>query len=353
MNENIEVSGLLYKKRGGFGKIMPNAWQYRYFTISREGMLCYYDTEVPDAAMAESKARGRLDLSCVNYELNLDQIEGAPTVYSIQVCPPGEEKWKMCAETKEDHARWCKTLDKFQHEKKLKPALGSPVSYSSDDDAEQKRNRSRVNSGRLGVSSDALPTSSTDPIDTISKVSLEESPLNRSDQRSLPAAVTTTTVKSSVHNRKRLKLGNKAEMISSDSLEMVLVLVILNICFYSVASTALLADVRQIVCVCVANFVVAHTLALRAGRTTTAAAAALLTNTTTHDIKVDTSTALHPSRSESVRGAAAAGGESSSYASTTVSEQPSAGTTEVVTKREGKPNPGTSITRLLGSDSSS
>lgn len=42
MDERPEISGLLYKKRGGFGKMMPNAWQYRFFTLTKEGILSYY-----------------------------------------------------------------------------------------------------------------------------------------------------------------------------------------------------------------------------------------------------------------------------------------------------------------------
>ena len=35
MSTEPQLSGLLHKKRGGFGKIMPNSWQYRYFTVSK------------------------------------------------------------------------------------------------------------------------------------------------------------------------------------------------------------------------------------------------------------------------------------------------------------------------------
>jgi hypothetical protein len=30
-----DISGVLHKKRGGFGKMFPNAWQHRFFTISK------------------------------------------------------------------------------------------------------------------------------------------------------------------------------------------------------------------------------------------------------------------------------------------------------------------------------
>lgn len=97
--ESPEIAGLLYKRRGGFGKIMPNAWQYRFFLITKEGILLYFDTtEVPEEGYSESRARGRLDLRSLPYELNMDFIEGAPTQFYIQIAIPNEEKWKLCAE---------------------------------------------------------------------------------------------------------------------------------------------------------------------------------------------------------------------------------------------------------------
>jgi len=55
-DDNAEISGYLYKRRGGFGKHMPNCWQNRFFTI-KEGILSYYDSEEED-----TKPRGRIDL---------------------------------------------------------------------------------------------------------------------------------------------------------------------------------------------------------------------------------------------------------------------------------------------------
>ena len=51
-----EISGFLYKRRGGFGKHMPNCWQSRFFLL-RDGIISYYDHEEED-----NKPRGRIDL---------------------------------------------------------------------------------------------------------------------------------------------------------------------------------------------------------------------------------------------------------------------------------------------------
>lgn len=44
---------------------------------------------------------------------SFESIEAAPTLYTMQLTPPhGElEKWKLCAETREDLERWTKVIE--------------------------------------------------------------------------------------------------------------------------------------------------------------------------------------------------------------------------------------------------
>src|SRR5690349_14458147 len=104
LEENYDIFGMLYKRRGGFGKMMPNAWQYRFFAVSKDGLLCYFDTENPDlSAVNESKARGKMDLRTVQYEFTTDiPTEGAPNNFVMQLAPLNEEKWKLCANSRDD-----------------------------------------------------------------------------------------------------------------------------------------------------------------------------------------------------------------------------------------------------------
>ena len=44
-SEAPEIHGLLYKKRGGFGKMMMSPWVHRLATINHEGLFSYYDTD--------------------------------------------------------------------------------------------------------------------------------------------------------------------------------------------------------------------------------------------------------------------------------------------------------------------
>jgi len=94
--------------------MMPNSWQYRFFILSKEGVLTYYDTDGPENKdVFEGKERGRLDLRGIKYDLVMEPTEGAPTPHLIIIQPEEGERWKLCADTKEDHARWWRLIEKF------------------------------------------------------------------------------------------------------------------------------------------------------------------------------------------------------------------------------------------------
>jgi len=115
--QDLIKSGLLYKRRNGLGKHMPTAWVYRYFTLTKAGVLSYYETPYdPNSVGVEDlRPRGRVDLLAVNYELHREpSIEGAPTSYAF-VLHFTDEKWKLCADMETDHSRWCLELQNFQN----------------------------------------------------------------------------------------------------------------------------------------------------------------------------------------------------------------------------------------------
>ena len=76
--ENTEFlkRGLLYKRRNGFGKHMPTAWVYRYFTLTHTGVMSYYETPYDSHSAEEIKPRGRVHLGMI------------PFGKSISVLPP-------------------------------------------------------------------------------------------------------------------------------------------------------------------------------------------------------------------------------------------------------------------------
>ena len=55
----------------------------------------------------------------------------------MQICPPNEEKWVLCASKSEDYQSWCLVLEKFVKEKAMFVPDSSgmpPVNYASDDE---------------------------------------------------------------------------------------------------------------------------------------------------------------------------------------------------------------------------
>lgn len=129
----IEMCGYLQKRRGGFGRHMPNAWQQRYFTL-KDGIMYYYEDSGSD-----SRPRGKIDLKTENCDfMNGLVFEGAPTPYTMQIIPGGwEEKWKLCATTKEEMENWVAAIMKhITDETKRKPQQINIRSYVSDEDDE-------------------------------------------------------------------------------------------------------------------------------------------------------------------------------------------------------------------------
>jgi hypothetical protein len=111
------MEGLLYKRRNGLGKHFAEPWVYRFFTLTNSGILSYFETPY-DPSCAEdreqSKARGRVDLRAIDYELHREpSIDGAPTNFAFTLRFP-DEKWKLCAESDTDHSQWCMELENFR-----------------------------------------------------------------------------------------------------------------------------------------------------------------------------------------------------------------------------------------------
>lgn len=262
--ESPEISGLLYKRRGGFGKMMPNAWQYRFFAVTKDGVLLYFDTEIPDVEHLETKARGKLDLKAVNFEISTDAIEGAPTQHAISIAAANEEKWKMCSETKEDQSRWLKVFVKYTLPENKSLARG-PVSYTSDDDDRPSRGLSRANTTMTGAPASLSSSSKGDdpklPAATPSKAAAAVA----LDASSPKGAQSTS---GHPHRKPRLKGSLHAHAAPNyddrDKYEIVLVLAIVNVCFVGVLRAA--SWPSTFFFLLMGNFVVAYTLQLRSVR---------------------------------------------------------------------------------------
>ena len=106
---NTELSGNLFKRRGGYGKLTFNPWQLRYFTI-KDGYLSYYESQESTELY---EARGIFDLREEFEMTSLGSLEGSPNNFTIQLSIPNEEKWKLCAENKDEYVKWKTALNGF------------------------------------------------------------------------------------------------------------------------------------------------------------------------------------------------------------------------------------------------
>jgi hypothetical protein len=144
--EDLEHAGFLQKRRGGFGKFAVDSWKPRYFTITKLGLLTYYESEdmlhTTSSMDQNLKPRGRIDLRAVNFDFLKDiRSEGAPTAYVMQICPPNEEKWALCAPNKQDYVHWCSIFERLVREKanQTSPSTGGGgghpgVNYASEEE---------------------------------------------------------------------------------------------------------------------------------------------------------------------------------------------------------------------------
>ena len=85
-------------------------------------------------------------------------------MWCMQICPPNEEKWVLCATKKEDYIRWCLVFEKYVKEKKVfypGPSGLAPINYASDDEGYRS---SGFVSPKSGLSTpDSRPKSISDP----------------------------------------------------------------------------------------------------------------------------------------------------------------------------------------------
>lgn len=311
--ESPEITGLLYKKRGGFGKMMPNCWQYRLFILSKEGVLTYYDTEVPENKdIFESKERGRLDLRGVKSELTTDPTEGAPTPFTIVIQPDEGEKWKLCADTKEDHARWWKMIEKFISDSPDK-GRQSNLNIQSDDDgdihsststpASKNAKRPSVITKSIEVDGTKTPLTGGQGSPAFSFEKQAQVP-DRANAAKAPAVSAAPAVAAG-GKKNRLKLTKESAFISQEWIEWSLVLIIVNLCIFGVMRSPDLLD--RAVFIIALNVVVAHTLCLRSARSSASTTSTPTAATTTASSGDLSSTASVSQDKKSAQAAVAAG----------------------------------------------
>lgn len=268
-NEFDEISGPLYKRRGGFGKHMPNAWQSRIFSI-RDGILFYYE-----GGDEYRHPRGKVDLKAEGVSVSTGVcFDNAPTPYTILLCPSGwEEKWKLCSETSDDMDRWVAVIEKHINDNAKRAAPGIPLKeYTSDDEGVESVPRS--------------PQTTTKH--------MEENP-----QKNIGEASPTNVISQAPHKsdliptdpRKPRRRGLKLKSTSADSdlIEVTLTMILSNLCFYFAYTS--LSVISTLFYFVLANCVIFHTLSLRSHRATTSENALKQAEATVQSLK-DSATAV-------------------------------------------------------------
>jgi hypothetical protein len=230
-----DMRGPLFKRRGGYGKHMPNSWQSRYFFLI-DGVLSYYDSEHIDNGVLlspDARPRGALDLTNARCLFN-QCAEGEPTEYTIVLFPENSrEKWKLCAETLEDYKRWCEALKRFvghleEIDELASDTLGEDRRYSSQE-----------------------------------AVSLiVPQPHAGGQSLSLKRTGGTAGVSGGVV-KKRIRLKKKPGIVSSEAFETFFVVVILNVCLLLAVVSPMYEGLAYLL---LANAAVLRTLSLRGGR---------------------------------------------------------------------------------------
>jgi len=252
-NSKDEISGYLHKRRGGFGKHMPNAWQPRYFIV-RDGWMYYFEEKKLNA-----RPRGKIDLQSelVTLVVNL-HFENSPSPHTLLINPGGyEEKWKLCAANNEDMEQWCDVINGHINVKhKRKPAQLPIAEYDSDNEVEDVHET-------LEDDNVVAVTPTTSPKRKNGKTVTYASDFEKG---SAPNSIATATP----HSAKIAKEKNKttAKIRSNDNIsdkwETILTVGITNLCvvFAAVAEKV----VMRVVYFVLANVVVLHTLYLRTNR---------------------------------------------------------------------------------------
>lgn len=346
---------------------MGKKWEKRGFMLA-DGVLSYYDTELPPSDPSAFPARGSINLRTVSCYLQTKMpIDASPTPFTMELVPTGEkhERWKMCADTSADFDQWVKAIEVYASQSQ---AGINPASYLSDDETSvnprddipittpsgDSDSATRAASPRPGARStssppSSLPSSNPRPLPVPASAAKPPAKVAATTTTATPVAVPAVTAVSSAPanakpsgHKKRggLKLSRGSES-SSNVMEMVAVAMVVNTCMIGCAgaSSWLLSVFYVLVC----NAVVITTMSLHAGRVRDASTAAA------HVTAVPLSSSKHdemmPRKSESIPGASAP--PSSSSESKADDAAADASGEFIVPLRNGKPIAGCSFEQVF------
>jgi len=255
-----EISGYLHKRRGGYGKHMPNSWQPRYFIV-RDGWMYYFEEKKLNA-----RPRGKIDLQSelVTLVVNL-HFEHSPSPHTLLINPGGyEEKWKLCAANSEDMAQWCDCINGYINNKqKRKPSLLKIPDYDSDADEKcsETSDEDSICLDRLSTKDphDDVPERVRSPPRSPKNVTFQDTKANSKQAAGVRAKAASKGKEAAVKPAAKFR-----SVDTSDTAETILTVLIVNVCivFASMSEKTLLKGFYFMT----ANVVLMHTLYLRSKR---------------------------------------------------------------------------------------
>ena len=243
---NTELSGNLFKRRGGYGKLTFNPWQLRYFTI-KDGYLSYYESQESTELY---EARGIFDLREEFEMTSLGSLEGSPNNFTIQLSIPNEEKWKLCAENKDEYVKWKTALNGFwglkggaaRTPKRIdQEEYGSPVpssvhrgsmmgssdNYNSSAQPTPRSLNSSSNNSDSGK--DISPKVSSNNLVSVRSIDLSPVVTSSSSTTDIASNAMTSRPSTSTKIKKTIKAKASAGMFTLDQQELFMVFIILNV----------------------------------------------------------------------------------------------------------------------------
>jgi len=121
-DSNFDISGVLYKRRGGWATKI-NDFQPRFFILKDNVLMYFKTTSMKGVKMDE--VRGEIQLGSKTVTAFGAHFDGSPNPYTILV-KGEEEKWKLCAEDEESFIGWRDAIEMVVRE-----GSGSFNSWSS------------------------------------------------------------------------------------------------------------------------------------------------------------------------------------------------------------------------------
>lgn len=110
----LVARGVLHKKRGGMGRHRSSPYVRRYFELTSDGILSYWDEAEKRKGLAARNNLNLLSSRAVLAVVNTDPSGGAPSSKVLAIAhEQGGARWKLAADSDDARDAWRKALEPF------------------------------------------------------------------------------------------------------------------------------------------------------------------------------------------------------------------------------------------------